>query len=502
MEYLLDLKSGYSRLKNLLELPSAKEENGSLLNRFFHLIIDGRVTTDEEAAASLYGRGKDGRHPPYQKLKAKLKIYLPYRLSQLTPPGTGEGRATIFSARMHLLWARACKANNKIMASEWLLLEAFSIGESVEQFRIAREAAGELCELYSGPLYNIVEFKRFRKAFSRISELEEAVSILQMHYYTMKGVEIKKDRRLQTYEDSFQAIYDETSLLLEKHNGSKVVNYGYGVLQSILLIKGDFLNALKYAEKALEKTKELSYLKQGILAIRISSLTLILNKLGKHEECLSLINQREEIGLTQSTSPYVYRFYRILSLLALGKYQESVLESEQIDPLEVQKFHSAEYTASFYVIFAYQYILYKLGLLPNINAPGQVTEFRFSRFMNQVQLLERNKHGYNIHLRIIELFHLVINKKYDTFIDKTEGVEKYVVRYLSEPDHQRNGLFLKMLATAAKYNFDPETIEREEADNFNKLKSLNNVAFLMDLSSCEFIPYDQLWKLFLAALSE
>lgn len=502
MEYLLELKSGYDKIGHLLKLPAANNGSDSLLDQFFHLVIAGRVTSDEEAAGILYGSGKDGSHPPYQKLKAKLKIYLPYRLCQLVDPeGEGE-RDVIFSARMCLLWARTCKVRHLSMAAEWLLLEAFRIGESVEQFRVAREAAEELCGLYSGPLYDLAKFRKFRKALSRNTEQEEAVGILQMHYYTMKGVEIKKDRRLQSYDDDFQTIYDETLGLLKKHHGSKVVNYGYGVLQSILLIKGDFLNARKYAEEALEKARELSYLKQGILAIKLSALTLILSKLGKQKECLSLINQREEIGLSQSTSPYVYRFYRILSLLALGRYEESVEESELIDINEVQKLHSAEYAASFHVIFAYQYLLDRLGLLPHVNPPKQVTRFRLSRFMNQVQLLEKNKQGYNIHLRIIELMYLAVNKKFDTFIDKTEGVEKYVIRYLSKPDHQRNGLFLKMLVSAAKHNFDPEKLAEAEQDNFNKLKSLDNVAFLMDLPSTEFIPYDQLWKLFLVALKE
>lgn len=499
MQHLLELKYGYDKISQLLTLPAGNGKADSLLDRFFHLVIEGRVTTDEEAATILYGSGKDGRYLPYQKLKAKLKVYLPYRLCQLTKP---KGGSTIFNARMCLLWARECKARQKILAAEWLLIEAFRIGESVEQFRVAREAAGELCELYAGPLYKLEKFRKFREAFDRNTELEEAVGILHMHYYTMKGVEIKKDRRLQTHDDDFQAIFDETSVLLQKYHGSKVVNYGYGVLQSIFLTKGDFFNARKYAEEALEKTKELSYMKQGLLAVRISALTLILSKLGKHEECLTLINQREEIGLSQSTSPYVYRFYRILSLLAMERYEESALESGRIETKQVERLHSAEYAASFRVIFAYQHILSKLGLLPNIDLPKQVADFRLSRFMNQVQLLEKNKQGYNIHLRIIELIYLVVSKKYDTFIDKTEGVEKYVVRYLSKPDHQRNGLFLKMLVSAVKHNFDPEVIAREEQDNFNKLKSLDNVAFLMDLPSTEIIPYDQLWPLFLAALKE
>lgn len=501
MQHLLELKYGYDMISDLLSLPPGKGEADSLLDRFFYLIIKGTVTTDEEVAILLYGKGKDGSYAPYQKLKAKLKVYFPYRVCQLILP-EGGALTTIFNTRMCLLWAKECKSRLKVMAAEWLLLEAFERAKEVEQFRIAREAAEELCGLYVGALYDPEKFQHFRKAVEHFSKIEEVVGILHTHYYTMKGMEIKKDRRLQTHGNDFQPIFNETSALLQQYNGSKVVNYGYGILQSILLINGNFSIARKYAEEALEKTKELTYMKQGLLAIRISTLTLILSKLGKHKECLDLINQREQIGLSQSTSPYVYRFYRIVSLLALERYEESVFESGRIELLQVEKLHSTEYAASFRVIFAYQHIISKLDVIPNIDLPKQVANFRLSRFMNQVQVFEKNKQGYNIHLRIIELIYLVINKKYDTFIDKTEGVEKYVVRYLSKPDHQRNGLFLKMLASAAKHNFDAEIIEREEQDNFKELKSLDNVAFLMDLPSTEFISYDKLWLLFLAALKE
>ncbi|TXF88468.1 hypothetical protein FUA23_14375 [Neolewinella aurantiaca] len=500
MDYLLELKSGYDRVAHLLDIPDNTSGKESLLNQFFHLLIHGVVGTDEEAAEKLYGAGKDGSFPPYQKLKAKLKIHLPYRLCQLTTPVENAGPSTVFVAKMYLLWGRECKARHKVMATEWLMKEAFRLGESVEQFRIAREAAEELCELYAGPLYNPGLFQRFRKAVAHNAEQEETLGILQMHYYKLRGMETRRDRRLREAGNSFEAMFNETVELTRNREGTKVVNYGYGILVSISMLRRDPALGRKFAEEALVRAKNQTYRRDSLLKVKATSLIVQLSKLGDHHACLQVLEEWKHLSVPGTLGRYVYIFYRIISLLSLGRYPESVVESRAVNIAEVKKGYSKENALSYYFIFAYQFILAKAGLVPSENLPSQVANFRLHRFMNQVQVFEKNKQGYNIHIRIIELFHLVIHRNYDTFIDRMESVDKYVQRYLSEPEHRRNGLFLQLLASAGRYNFDADALELGEKKQIAEFMALENTAFLIDTASTEFIPYEAQWKIFLDIL--
>jgi hypothetical protein len=169
---------------------------------------------------------------------------------------------------------------------------------------------------------------------------------------------------------------------------------------------------------------------------------------------------------------------------------------------EVMRHFSEQQATTYYILFAYQHILFKLGRTDEDETSDQIKNFRFSRFRNRVQVQEKNKQGYNVHLLIIELFTLVLRKKFDTFIDRAEAIQKYVQRYLSNSSNQRNALFLKMLLSAAEFDFDAEKLRAEEEDDRQLLSRLPNLAFDQDAASNEFLAFEIQWELYLEALKQ
>jgi hypothetical protein len=255
--------------------------------------------------------------------------------------------------------------------------------------------------------------------------------------------------------------------------------------------------------QAIKGTDNLLYQAGMLKKLFLETLTLACCKLGFYNETLEAVKYRQELeGSNLGLTPYVYLYYQIIAYLQMGRYKDAIQVSSSIKVEEVMRHFSEQQATTYYILFAYQFILFRLGRTDDSETPDQIKKFRFSRFRNRVQVQEKNKQGYNVHLLIIELFTLVLRKQFDKFIDRAEAIQKYVQRYLSNSSNQRNALFLKMLLSAAEYDFDPNKLRKEEDDDLQMLSSLPNIAFDQDASSNEFLSFEVQWNLFLEALSQ
>lgn len=506
MEHLRQLKKHYERTQGLLDplvVPSPPE---SLLDQLMALFLEDKVTTDDEAAAALYGPGKDSSHKPYQKLKNKFFLYFTYKASRLPIPDKVNAKDAKFACRIFHLHGKEAKARGMFRAAETLLLKAYQFGEEIEQYSVVRDAAYELSELYAGALPNRESCGLYLHAFNKYSILEEKRSLLSLKSSELSKIFTTRDRRFTSYAPRLNKMEQEILSLVDyqlvRHHSRFFLSY-HKCLVDIALLRADF-NAMKErALAAVNGTSNLTYLANLTKLFFVDMLIIACCKLGQFEDCLKVIDYRfEQIDSGEKLTPYAARYYQLIALLHLKRYQEAAQISEAIKVAEVVEHFPEEQATTYYILFAYQFILFKIGKTSPVDTPQHIQEFRFSRFRNRVQIQEKNKQGYNLHIIIIELFYLVLHQRFDTFIDRMEGISKYVQRYLNNPENERNATFIRMLLSAAQFDFDASVMEQQARENLQILSALKNVAFDQDAASNEFLPFEVQWDLFLEALSQ
>lgn len=123
-------------------------------------------------------------------------------------------------------------------------------------------------------------------------------------------------------------------------------------------------------------------------------------------------------------------------------------------------------------------------------------KFKVHKFLNDIFIFSQDKKGLNIPILVIHICYLLMYQKYNTIIDKMEGLDKYRQRYLSTEKHKRSNIFIKMLLLFFKNNFDAKLVSKE-AQNY--LEELRKYPFniLTSDHELEIIPYEHLWNIIL-----
>lgn len=505
MKQLLQLKKFYEKKQDILNPIPVSSLSDSLLNKMLALILEGKVTTDDEMATAIYGPGADASYQPYQKLKNKFILYFIYKICSLPAESKVTPQNAKFACRTFYLHGKEAKARGMFRAAELLFLKACEIGEETELYSVVQDAAFELAEIYTNILPDKKGCNLYLHIFQNYASLDLIYFSLLTKASTLYQLFNSRDRRLtshvQQLEEIEQEIRSQIDYNLVQYN-SKIFLIYHKCLVDIAMLRADFHAMKEQALSALKQTVSNSF-ENHVKILFIDLLIIAYCKIGQYKECLDILNYRfQQTDNNTKLTPYVVRYYQIIALLHLKSYREAAQISETIKVDEVIKYHSEEQATTYYILFAYQFILFKTGQTSLEETPLHIQQFRFSRFRNRVQIQEKNKQGYNVHIIIIELFHLVLHQRFDAFIDRAEGINKYVIRYLNNAENMRNATFVRMLLSAAQFDFDPLILEQRMHQHFQELSSLENIAFNQDAASNEFLPFEVQWRLFLLALSQ
>lgn len=125
-----------------------------------------------------------------------------------------------------------------------------------------------------------------------------------------------------------------------------------------------------------------------------------------------------------------------------------------------------------------------------------VKKFKVHKFINDIFIFSQDKKGLNIPILVIHLCYLLMYEKYNTIIDKMEGLDKYRQRYLLTEKHRRSNIFIKMLLLFFKCNFDPKIAAPQVQKYLNELAKYPFNILTSD-HELEIIPYEHLWEMLL-----
>lgn len=148
---------------------------------------------------------------------------------------------------------------------------------------------------------------------------------------------------------------------------------------------------------------------------------------------------------------------------------------------------------------AYLRLLVSMGRIKD--SRNKLSAVRIRKFINEVPTFSRDKSGMNVPIIVCYLISLLHLCKYNELIDKVEGYQKYVVRYLKEDEHKRTYYFFRMLLTIPKARFEYKEVKAKNTTYYEEILSrpvdIFNVNYVL-----EVIPYEHLWELILDMLQQ
>ena len=130
-----------------------------------------------------------------------------------------------------------------------------------------------------------------------------------------------------------------------------------------------------------------------------------------------------------------------------------------------------------------------VGLLGHFGEVESNKNFRLGKFLNTLEVIEKDKEINNVHVLIIQFLYYLNNRGFDKIIEMEAGITRYRTRYLANEFTQRTNIFLTFLIELTRKSFDMKKVRYRET-----LKELNDSP--LDVSKieidAEIIPFDKI----------
>lgn len=155
------------------------------------------------------------------------------------------------------------------------------------------------------------------------------------------------------------------------------------------------------------------------------------------------------------------------------------------------KFDSTVIDQRWHIIKGYLALYHKLGLI-HFDEP-----FRLKGFLNIQE--KQGDHDQKVNLIIIELLHLLVDKKHLIFLDKLSRIEQYISTRFKQHNYKRTRYFLRMLKSLVKGNYHRKLVSAHAEKQYKKLVETTE-EFDINATEREVVPYKILWSLILRQL--
>ena len=159
-----------------------------------------------------------------------------------------------------------------------------------------------------------------------------------------------------------------------------------------------------------------------------------------------------------------------------------------------------------YVVKAYLKLYEKLGLV-NLDEP-----FKLYKFLNSVEVANRDKPGQNVAIIIAHLLHLLADikgardkggtdtarRKMNAYMRKADTLDSYITSHLSANKHSRSRIILKMFKQIDNADYYRLRTSKRVGSYLYKLKALQP-SINID-TEAELVPFEQSWEMALQLL--
>lgn len=153
-----------------------------------------------------------------------------------------------------------------------------------------------------------------------------------------------------------------------------------------------------------------------------------------------------------------------------------------------KKFNSVLSDEAWRIYKAYLVYYKKIRKL-NINE-----NIRLYKFLNEVPEYSKDKRGTNVAILIIQMLILLVDKRMDEFMNRTDSLKAYMHRHLRRNATYRSEIFIRFLLKLEPGRFRKQTVERLTSNLREKLNSHSQKLNIIEKKQqWEIIPYEILW---------
>ncbi|GAA4436697.1 hypothetical protein GCM10023188_30060 [Pontibacter saemangeumensis] len=486
------------RLVNLIVERSPKsfplinyQDEKSLETRFFNLLKQGEVATDEDASETLYG-GK-GLSVNYRMLKSRLRRKLLNHLHFLEFPAHKFSLGSFEQYKIHalLLEAEGLIVANEYKLADRILTQAIAFAKEHHLTTSIVRALEQKLNIHTTVINKktYLESHKELQGYYRLEALERTATGLFNHARIELGSSL--GARL-AYMRNLPEVLKELYTLWESSKSPLIYNRYHILSIQYLELLGDF-NAIS---EAVANAEDL--LRQGKLHanwfnhkynafIRIYALL----RTRQYEKGLSLAPAYLQLFDPQTVNWFAFMENYLLLALHAQRY---ALAGELLQKSVGNRFfRKIQQPAKERWELYRKYLVLMSDVLPEslrIELPEDV-------FIELVTL-PKDKAGYNLSLLVLDTIKSFTTKKIDDYESHAERIKKYILKYMRGDKAERPKILLRLLLLAIKKGLDFNQIREASGHLSEKLAKAPPPGDAF--AEVEIVPYEHLWEAVLIIL--
>ncbi len=484
-----------------IEIIGKSNNSNTLIAKFYEALHDQKISSDEDALVFLYGEKSNKK--AYYKLKHNLKERLLNTLFLV------DVKNKKYSDRKQSY----LECQKGLMALNFLLKEG-----------VARKTAIWLAE-----------------KILKISIPWVFTEIILSTLRTLRSFHASKSGDRNKFQKYDQLITDYHAL----YNAELIVESKYtDILSFYVNDKSTKFHVYELASKHIEeiktfepKIKSAKFYYQSAM-LKITKYMSVNDYRKTAGLCRQALNDIDSLGYKDNKAIVVISYQLIASCIQLKKYDEGKKHVQNI--LAVQDantfnwfkthelylslcFHAGDYKDALKVYSdiinnqkfkclpqnirevwkiyeAWLHLLYRMDKIEGLPAENELLKkFKVSRFINEMNILSKDKKGLNIPILIVHTVLLFMYNKEEMLYDRQGAISKYVYRYIDEKENQRSFYFMKILIAVIKNDFRKNEIELKTKKIYSQLQQ-TPIDRSRQSHDVEIIPYETVWCLILEIL--
>ncbi len=499
---LRDLVQVISRNKvKQIEVLGNPGQEDSRIEAFYDGIAKNNFTSDEAAAKFFFGVA-DAKDPNYKKMRNRLVrqlINTSFFVDVNLPMFNDRSKAYYncyrdYAAALILVMRKASKASVYILQQlleQTIKYEFIELTADVARLlrqEYARSQVDQSNHEYYSKIHRQYEEKR-RGELLALDYQEELI-----HYYIVRRSPNEDVHRLATvYFDELQGIAPEVD-----SSAFYAALYRIGIIK--YLSQNDCENVLKVCDEAIVNLQNRKNTGRGALfSIAIQKFTCLMQlrrfDSGEAEAtfifCLKTIEEGDFNW---------FRLHEVYAIYCLHARQYDKALQIFTTGYTHPRFNMLSGTIrdNWNLLEGYFHLLTIFNKLRTETVTKVIGEFRLSRFVNDMEVLTKDKEGMNIPLVFLPILYHVASGTLHQSTISIDAIEKYRKRYLDNDLNRRSACFLNLMTALSRKPFELKSAERKIEKELAILqKEAPQVS--RQTSAIEIIPYEDLWQTLLEA---
>lgn len=472
----------------------------SELGRLYLLLSEGNYTSDEALAEAFGGLQASSRK--YQKLKTALSERLldSLFLIDLKQPAYNDRQRAYYECYKEWSAAKILQGKNARRSSIALSEKVLKHTLHYEFSELSLDISRHLRLHYGTIQVDTAKYNLYAAQAVELSEVVAADEKAEVLYTALIHEFVSRESPQQHIAQKAALYFEELRPLMQQYNSYNLHLYGRLVQMMQFTASGDNESALPVCEEMIGFFSAKPYTAAVPLLAAYYQKMVSLLELRRYSEpdmgiqaCLALLEEG-------SYNWFKYQETYLILLLHTRRYTEALDIFNTAVTHRRFPYLPASLKEYWRILEAYLHFLAETGQFPSSITEEHFSRFRLSRFLNETPIFSRDKRGLNISILIVQILFLVAQKKYAQTVDKIDAIQRYLDRYLNQPETRRAYYFLKALLVLPKNRFNRIAVNRK-AERFIRL--LQNQSFKGAQGQAhliEILPFEHQWELILNGL--